>query len=389
MKRINLYFDFEFTSLSPDAQPVSLGIVSDEIIPDLVKFKDLDKSKMTDSTIENINDDKIEILNVSSIEFDDKDLVTLCNGIEEILIVPKKDIKINSKSFYAEFSDFDINRCDDWVKDNVVGKLMFNEKEVHTQLKDNTLEIKNITSEIISAIKGWLEQFQDYEIQFVCDCGTFDWYHLLQLIGEWEEIPTYISVDVNSIPIDMTLEDVCKMYKESPVVLFHQNIPSIPIYNGGKTGLPKLPENISPVPFDLNDLIAIKKGISAKEAFDLNREVLAFGLNTNKFGVDFYVSDTYKNAGLFMFEMRKRINFDFKYNASIPTSDYNKFKGYVIDRIYCDPNANISKEMHFAIKTALQSQSVSCKNKCSEIEDNKHNSLCDAKIIKAIYNKLA
>ena len=31
MKTINLYFDFEFTSLSPDAQPISLGIVSDEI----------------------------------------------------------------------------------------------------------------------------------------------------------------------------------------------------------------------------------------------------------------------------------------------------------------------------------------------------------------------
>ena len=30
MKTINLYFDFEFTSLSPDAQPISLGIVSDE-----------------------------------------------------------------------------------------------------------------------------------------------------------------------------------------------------------------------------------------------------------------------------------------------------------------------------------------------------------------------
>ena len=37
MKKINLYFDFEFTSLSPDAQPISLGIVSDAfetIVPD-------------------------------------------------------------------------------------------------------------------------------------------------------------------------------------------------------------------------------------------------------------------------------------------------------------------------------------------------------------------
>ena len=44
--------------------------------------------------------------------------------------------------------------------------------------------------------------------------------------------------------------------------------------DGYKTGLPKLPDNISPVPFDLNDLIAIKKGITPKEAFNLNREAL-------------------------------------------------------------------------------------------------------------------
>lgn len=254
MKRINLYFDFEFTSLSPDAQPISLGIVSDEIIPYLIKFKDLDKSKMTDSIIEKINDDKIEILNVSSVEFDDKDWVTLCNGIEEILILPSKDIEIKSKSFYAEFNDFDINRCDDWVKENVVGKLLFNEKKVHTQLKDNTLEIKNITSEIISAIKGWLEQFSDYEIQFVCDCGTWDWYHLLQLIGEWEEVDDKDLIE-------------CGQIKYSEKI---------------KIGLPKLPPNISPVPFDLNDLIAIKKGISPKEAFDLDRELMGLGFTDSE-----------------------------------------------------------------------------------------------------------
>lgn len=297
MKRINLYFDFEFTSLSPDAQPISLGIVSDEIIPYLIKFKDLDKSKMTDSIIEKINDDKIEILNVSSVEFDDKDLVTLCNGIEEILILPSKDIEIKSKSFYAEFNDFDLNRCDDWVKENVVGKLLFNEKKVHTQLKDNTLEIKNITSEIISAIKGWLEQFSDYEIQFVCDCGTWDWYHLLQLIGEWEEVDDKDLIE-------------CGQIKYSEKI---------------KIGLPKLHPNISPVPFDLNDLIAIKKGISPREAFDLDREELAFGWVEN--------------------QERIAIN-EFKENELAT----HRFK--------------------------------------EENKDQKHNSLWDAKVIKAIYNKL-
>jgi hypothetical protein len=47
------------------------------------------------------------------------------------------------------------------------------------------------------------------------------------------------------------------------------------IYTLIKSGLPKLPANISPVPMDLNDMIAHKKGISISEAFDLNREFLA------------------------------------------------------------------------------------------------------------------
>ena len=46
--------------------------------------------------------------------------------------------------------------------------------------------------------------------------------------------------------------------------------------DGYKLGLPKLPDNISPVSEDLNDLIARVKGISVREAFDLNREELAY-----------------------------------------------------------------------------------------------------------------
>ena len=46
-------------------------------------------------------------------------------------------------------------------------------------------------------------------------------------------------------------------------------------YWESKTGLPILPSNISPVPQDLNDLIAYKKGISVREAFELDREGLA------------------------------------------------------------------------------------------------------------------
>lgn len=232
MKTINLFFDFEFTSLSPDAQIISIGIVSD------------------------------------------------C-----------------SKSFYAEFSDFEINRCDDWVKENVISKLIgICEPDKVNKYCSTNFDIKGkyilyqrekIESDgnyvhydespyvhgnfegIKYALKNWLPQFSDYQIQFVCDCGTFDWFWMLQLLAEWEnkEIET-----------------------EDPNVIFHWLNP-IGFSVGGfeetigffknRQGLPKLPENISPVPEDLNDLIAYKKEISVREAFDLDREEMAFGIHSN------------------------------------------------------------------------------------------------------------
>lgn len=234
MKTINLFFDFEFTSLSPDAQPISLGIVSDEIISG-------------------------------------KEVSRHTSEFGNIVNYEAGTIGVNPRSFYAEFSDFDINRCDDWVKENVVSKLKFwNDPKFqnfnfdsvskfglppgHEWGKDKTgnLECFGSVAGMSENLKHWLKQFSDYQIQFIGDCATWDWYWMVQLLGEWETKEIW----TDGCP-------VCG-YDAFRICNCHQI----------KTGLPKLPDNISPVPFDLNDLIAIKKGIAPKEAFDLNREAL-------------------------------------------------------------------------------------------------------------------
>jgi hypothetical protein len=230
MKKINLFFDFEFTSLSPDAQPISLGIVNDEWFPGVKQ-----KIKGDESHLE-------------------------------------------SKSFYAEFSNAEMNRCDDWVKENVVSKLRFiNYTGNWCNLNYGLLDVFGNTEFIIKELSIWLSQFKDYEITFVGDCLTRDWYHLLQLIGEWEKIPGQISVDLNSIPPNLTIEEFVNEWEQSGSSKFVENHPNIDMQTISeyRIGLPKLPKNISPVPLDLNDLIAFKKGISVKEAFELNREWLA------------------------------------------------------------------------------------------------------------------
>lgn len=256
MKTINLYFDFEFTSLSPDAQPISLGIVSDAIISD--------------------SDNRLK-------EETDK-----C-GIEGF----KYDYKSSSKSFYAEFSDFDIDRCDDWVKENVVSKLKFNpdssiEKDSLKGLYSSAIDISNgnreyrlSTPQISNRLKEWLEQFNDYNIQFVCDCGTFDWYWMLQLLDKRIPSDGCYLIPGSIIPDDMTgrefVEQFNKKVKESGGVLVKYLYPEITSIKTWQKGLPDLPKNISPVPQDLNDLIAFKKEITVREAFDINREELAYG----------------------------------------------------------------------------------------------------------------
>lgn len=237
MKTINLYFDFEFTSLSPDAQPISLGIVSEHTMIIKTEYLEtLDKTK--------------------SYHF-------------------KNDYP-SEKSFYSEFTDFDINRCDNWVKENVVSKLKYygtpqqDKMFLDSSVDEGIYWGSQNTDEIKGALHKWLEQFSDYQIQFVCDCGTFDWYFMLQLLAEWDEVEYGYCDFMGNVQI-------CKV------------------------GLPKLLKNISPVPQDLNDLIlsaylkTVKKDATAMEAFNVNRETLLYLIDTDKQNSEMYevIDNTY------------------------------------------------------------------------------------------------
>lgn len=248
MKTINLYFKFQFTSKSSDSQPISLGIVSDEIL-------DLDPEELQDSYV-NI-----------------------------------------SKSFYAEFTDFDINRCDDWVKENVVGKLKYygtqDEMFLGSSVDEGTYLGSRIASEIKDALYRWLKQFSDYQIQFICDCGTWDWYWMVNLLDKRIIFDSFWLVPDVCIPDDMTgKEFLDELRKSGPGVIYKKSDVKPELISIHHKGNPILPENISPVPFDLNDLIAIKKGVTPKEAFLLDREFIFMNRNV------FLQQDFYKHNSL-------------------------------------------------------------------------------------------
>ena len=90
-----------------------------------------------------------------------------------------------------------------------------------------------------------------------------------------------------------------------------------------KIGLPILPKNISPVPEDLNDLIAHKKGISVSEAFGLDREKLAYETIEIK-GEHSYVATIEPETGRVVEIIPNKFNA--LWDAKVIKEVYNKLK---------------------------------------------------------------
>ena len=115
MKTLNLFLKMHFTSLSPDGQPISLAIVTEDIESGITR----------------------------------------------------------PHSFYSEFTDFDINRCDDMVIENVLSRLYLEDK--YTSMHDSVIDIhaiskvnvKNDTLSIKKLLSLLLTKFSDYKLNFI------------------------------------------------------------------------------------------------------------------------------------------------------------------------------------------------------------------------------
>lgn len=125
------------------------------------------------------------------------------------------------KKFYAEFSDYDESKCDDWIKENVIK---------HTILAGNdtlaarlggdseTTVVLGSKADIQYEFGEWLKKFDS--VQFVSDVCHYDMVLMIDIFG----------------------------------------------------GAFDLPKNVSAVCHDINQDIARHYGISEREAFDKSRE---------------------------------------------------------------------------------------------------------------------
>ena len=112
-------------------------------------------------------------------------------------------ISDNNKTFYAEFTDFDVSQCDHWIFDNVVKKLTLCGKTGTCYINDeNNIQICNKTFTIKKELERWLEQFD--QVEMWSDCLSYDWVLFNDLFGTAFNIPK----NIYYIPFD-----ICTLFK--------------------------------------------------------------------------------------------------------------------------------------------------------------------------------
>jgi hypothetical protein len=101
----------------------------------------------------------------------------------------------SGESFYAEFTDYEENQVDDWIRQNVIHNLMLVEG-TRFEGKEYT-QIKGTTKEVFALLEEWIARFDDVVIW--SDCLAYDWVLFCDLFGGALNLPKniyYIPFDI-------------------------------------------------------------------------------------------------------------------------------------------------------------------------------------------------
>jgi hypothetical protein len=154
--RIKIFYDFEATSVSRDADPISVGLVA------------------TRPTYYYLDNEGHARFDVKEAETLGKELHYFGTASDDIF------------TFYAEFTDFNIDKCDAWVVENVVNKLQLT-GDVPTSYKkslNNDFTVKGDSVWVAHILREWLAQFDNP--CFIADFDVIDKPMLIDLIATWD-----------------------------------------------------------------------------------------------------------------------------------------------------------------------------------------------------------
>ena len=89
----------------------------------------------------------------------------------------------NGEKFYAEFNDYNKSQCDEWIHENVIAKLKWNDIDVffEADTETNTTYVKNDKKHVSILLHKWLSKFS--KIEFWGDVIAYDWVLFMDLLG--------------------------------------------------------------------------------------------------------------------------------------------------------------------------------------------------------------
>lgn len=125
----------------------------------------------------------------------------------------------NGKKFYAEFSDYDENQCDDWIKENVLKHtILAGNDTLAARLGEgnNTTVVIGSKADIRHELGEWLKQFD--EVQFVSDVCHYDMVLLIDIFGGAFDLPENVSAACHDIN-----QDIARHYEISEREAFNKS----------------------------------------------------------------------------------------------------------------------------------------------------------------------
>lgn len=101
---------------------------------------------------------------------------------------------------YCELTDYDKEQIDDWLQENVINNLLFNEYGTIREYLGSVTFVKGTKEEVAQAVREWLNQFEKVEIW--SDCMHYDIVLFQDLFGGAFGLPEhvyYIPFDISTL----------------------------------------------------------------------------------------------------------------------------------------------------------------------------------------------
>ena len=125
----------------------------------------------------------------------------------------------DDNAFYAEFSDYDVSQCDDWINENVIRNLILsnNPYKINSATKkDNAIYVYGTKEYIKNKLKRWLSNYNTVEL--VSDVCHYDMMLFIDIFGGAFDLPKNVNPACHDIN-----QDIANYYKISELEAFDKS----------------------------------------------------------------------------------------------------------------------------------------------------------------------